>query len=122
MKKGRPKKQKVNNQPIAQEQLIERIKIDYLNSSGQITLADLCKKYCLSNLKLRKILITAGVYDTPQYRAIKALKDKGLSDEEIILGLTSIVNLQQGKIKFSKGIDKTEKIEYNINEVVIPSM
>lgn len=84
MKKGRPKKQKVNNQPIAQEQLIERIKIDYLNSSGQITLADLCKKYCLSNLKLRKILITAGVYDTPQYRAIKALKDKGLSDEEIM--------------------------------------
>lgn len=84
LKKGRPKKQKVNNQPIAQEQLIERIKIDYLNSSGQITLADLCKKYCLSNLKLRKILITAGVYDTPQYRAIKALKDKGLSDEEIM--------------------------------------
>lgn len=91
MKRGRPRKQEVNNQPFAQEQLIEKIKEDYLfpsadtaDKTGHAKLSYLCDKYNLSNLKLRKLLVTAGVYDSPQYRAVRELQDKELSDEEIM--------------------------------------
>lgn len=110
MKKGRPKKQETNKQSLAQEQLIEKIKKDYLfpstdtaDQSGHAKLSYLCDKYNLSNLKLRKLLITAGVYDTPQYRAIKELKDKGLSDAEIMERLGISRSTYNSYIPYKRG-------------------
>lgn len=40
-------------------------------------------EFSISPMKVRKILITGGYYDTETYRGIKGMKDAGLTVEEI---------------------------------------
>lgn len=107
------------------DELLERIKNDYLNPSvlpdgtrqadcnGHTRLAELQMKYKLSSLKIQKLLVTAGVYQpvkvTSSYYAIKRLYDDGRSVDEIMkeLGLSkAVVNASIPYERGAKDLDK----------------
>lgn len=47
------------------------------------TINEVAKEFDITPLKVRKILITGGYYDTEMYRKIKKMKDAGLTAKEI---------------------------------------
>lgn len=115
---------------MAFDELLERIRDDYLNPvvlpdgtkqcdcNGHTRLADLQAKYDLSSLKIQKLLVTAGVYQpvkvTSSYYAIKQLYGEGRSMEEIVqeLGLSkAVVN---ASIPYERGAKELDKLGVKI--------
>ena len=86
------------------DELLEEIAFSYLNppkysdgsmdadKNGHTRLIDLQKKYNLSSLKIRKLLVTAGVYQpvkkNSNYYAVKKRWEAGQSVEEIMQALS----------------------------------
>ncbi len=46
---------------------------------------EIAEEFNISPMKVRKILITGGYYDTELYRKIKKLRDKGMTIDEIAM-------------------------------------
>ncbi len=47
------------------------------------TINETAEEFCVTPMKVRKILITGGCYDTEIYREIKKMRERGLTVEEI---------------------------------------
>lgn len=50
---------------------------------GDPTINETAKEFGISPMKVRKLLITGGSYDTEMYREVKQLREQGLSVEQI---------------------------------------
>ena len=50
---------------------------------GDPTISETAQAFCVSPMKVRKLLITGGFYDTQKYREVKRLHNAGLSVEEM---------------------------------------
>ena len=51
--------------------------------AGDPTISETAEAFCISPMKVRKLLITGGLYDTEIYREVQRLHKAGLSVEEI---------------------------------------
>ena len=50
---------------------------------GDPTINETAEEFDITSMKVRKLLITGGCYDTEMYREVKRLKEKGMSVEQI---------------------------------------
>lgn len=109
---ARPRKEPERDISVIMKSIMTPLVSSYLNSSGErdanghAKVGDLCSEYNLSNLKVRKLLVTAGVYQSPSLTfvngksidaAVEVMKlyREGKSPEKIVseLGLSrSTVN------------------------------
>ncbi len=68
---ARPRKEPERDIVEIMESIITPLSLSYLNPEGEkdinghARVSDLCSRYNLSNLKVRKLLVTAGVYQSP---------------------------------------------------------
>lgn len=51
--------------------------------NGDPTINETAEEFGFTSMKVRKLLITGGNYDTAMYRAVKQLREQGLSVEQI---------------------------------------
>lgn len=86
----RPKKKPDYDSEKMMEQLIEEIADAYLHSQGhlqdedgRVPLNALAEEFSLSALKVRKLLVTAGIYDSPSCRRVQDLYAAGKNVKEI---------------------------------------
>ena len=86
----RPKKKPDYDSEKMMEQLIEEIADAYLHSQGhlqdedgRVPLSALAEEFSLSALKVRKLLVTAGIYDSPSCRRVQDLYATGKNVKEI---------------------------------------
>ena len=93
----RPKKKKNNMEKLSQ-QVLEAVTDAYLNptedtadENGKMSLNVLAGEFSMSRIKLRKLLITSGVYETPISRKVNELYNSGKTVKEIqtITGLSA---------------------------------
>lgn len=93
----RPKKKKNNMEELSQ-QVLEAVTDAYLNPTkdtadekGKMSLNVLADEFSMSRIKLRKLLITSGVYETPISRKVNELYNSGKTIKEIqtITGLSA---------------------------------
>ena len=93
----RPKKKKNNMEELSQ-QVLEAVTGAYLNptedtadENGKMSLNVLANEFAMSRIKLRKLLITSGVYETPISRKVNELYNSGKTIKEIqtITGLSA---------------------------------
>lgn len=98
------------------EQLLQSVSDAYLNppegsadSDGHMKLNDLAEEFSMTWMKIRKLLITAGVYENPVSNQINRLKAQGKTVKEIqeITGLSSATIC---------GYLPYEKIMYNLEQ------
>ena len=50
---------------------------------GDPTINETAEEFDITSMKVRKLLITGGCYDTEMYREVNRLKEKGMSVEQI---------------------------------------
>ncbi len=95
---ARPKKKPDFNSEEVSQQIIEAITDAYLNPSegtadeeGKMHISLLADEFSMSRIKLRKILITSGAYETPVSRQVNELYNSGKTVKEIqsIMGLSA---------------------------------
>ena len=86
----RPKKKKNNMEKLSQ-QVLEAVTDAYLNptedtvdENGKMSLNVLAGEFSMSRIKLRKLLITSGVYETPISRKVNELYNSGKTVKEIL--------------------------------------
>lgn len=93
----RPKKKKNNMEKLSQ-QVLEAVTDAYLNptedtadENGKMSLNVLAGEFSMSRIKLRKLLITSGAYETPISRKVNELYNSGKTIKEIqtITGLSA---------------------------------
>lgn len=93
----RPKKKKNNMEELSQ-QVLEAVTDAYLNptedtadENGKMSLNVLADEFSMSRIKLRKLLITAGVYETQISLKVNELYNSGKTIKEIqtITGLSA---------------------------------
>lgn len=93
----RPKKKKNNMEELSQ-QVLEAVTDAYLNptedtadENGKMSLNVLAGEFSMSRIKLRKLLITSGVYETPISRKVNEFYNSGKTVKEIqtITGLSA---------------------------------
>ena len=83
---GRPKKRPEYNKDNVMTALLEAVSDCYGSSGGDgASLRKVADEFGITHLKARKLLITAGAYNTELSEAINALKAEGLSVQEIML-------------------------------------
>lgn len=51
------------------------------------TISETAEEFSVTPMKVRKLLITGGCYDTELYRKIKQLRDKGLTVDQIAVAI-----------------------------------
>jgi len=94
---ARPRKRPDYNPDKLTKKLIDMMSEDYLNpvegnidSEGHRLLKELAEDYDMTPIKVRKLLVTAGIYETDTSIMINELYDKGKSVNEIhkITGLS----------------------------------
>lgn len=85
----RPKKKKNNMEELSQ-QVLEAVTDAYLNptedtadENGKMSLNVLADEFSMSRIKLRKLLITAGVYETQISLKVNELYNSGKTIKEI---------------------------------------
>ncbi len=95
---ARPKKKPEYNAEEISQQIIEAITDAYLNPTegtadedGKMYVSLLADEFGMSRIKLRKILITSGAYETPTSRQVNELYKNGKTVKEIqtITGLSA---------------------------------
>ena len=93
----RPKKKKNNIEELS-HQVLEAVTDAYLNptedtadENGKMSLNVLADEFSMSRIKLRKLLITSGAYETPISRKVNELYNSGKTVKEIqtIMGLSA---------------------------------
>lgn len=68
---ARPRKEPERDIAVIMKSIMTPLVSSYLNprgekdANGHAKISDLCSEYNLSNLKVRKLLVTAGVYQSP---------------------------------------------------------
>lgn len=111
----RPRKKPDYDAGKLMEQLIQEIVDAYLypqellsDESGRTPLNVLAEEFSLSSLKVRKLLVTAGVYDTPICRRVQELYAVGKTVKEIqhLTGLSAAS--VSGYLPYRKTVYKLE--------------
>ena len=94
----RPKKKKNNMEKLSQ-QVLEAVTDAYLNptedtadENGKMSLNVLAGEFSMSRIKLRKLLITSGAYETPISRKVNELYNSGKTVKEIAVERHSSVH------------------------------
>ncbi len=113
---ARPKKKPDFNSEEVSQQIIEAITDAYLNPSegtadedGKMYINLLAEEFSMSRIKVRKLLITSGAYETPISRQINELHKGGKSVMEIqtVTGLSAASI--SGYLPYQKTIYKLEE-------------
>ena len=111
----RPKKKKNNMEELSQ-QVLEAVTDAYLNptedtadENGKMSLNVLADEFSMSRIKLRKLLITAGVYETQISLKVNELYNSGKTIKEI----QTITGLSAASIS---GYLPYQKTIYNLEE------
>lgn len=95
---ARPKKNPEYDSAEIAKQIVEAVTDAYLNPTedsadeqGHTYLNLLAEEFSMTPIKVRKLLITSGAYETPTSRAVNKLYQKGKTVKEIqkIMGLSS---------------------------------
>lgn len=113
---ARPRKKPEYNSAEIAKQIVEAVTDAYLNPTedaadeqGHTYLNLLAEEFSMTPIKIRKLLITSGAYETPTSTAINKLYQEGKTVKEIqqIMGLSSAsVN---GYLPYNKTIYKMEE-------------
>lgn len=113
---ARPKKKPEFNSEDVSQQIIEAITDAYLNPTedtadedGKMYINQLADEFGMSRIKLRKILITSGAYETPMSRQVNELYNSGKSVNEIQI----ITRLSAASVS---GYLPYQKTIYNLEE------
>ncbi len=113
---ARPKKKPDFNSEEVLQQIIEAITDAYLNPSegtadedGKMYINLLAEEFSMSRIKVRKLLITSGAYETPTSRQVSELYNNGKTVKEI----QSITGLSSASIS---GYLPYQKTIYNLEE------
>ena len=77
--------------------------------AGDPTINETTEEFGITPMKVRKLLITGGCYDTEMYREVMGLKEKGLSVEQIVEKL-------QKKLGTIRSYFPYERVIYNLEE------
>lgn len=83
---GRPKKYPGYDRDRIMKEMIDEVTDYYLAGAGlekEHSIRDVARKFGITSLKVRKILITAGVYETDVSHEVQDLYEQGSSIEEI---------------------------------------
>lgn len=111
----RPKKKKNNMEELSQ-QVLEAVTDAYLNpmddtadENGKMSLNVLADEFSMSRIKLRKLLITSGAYETPLSKQVNDLFRSGKAVKEI----QTITGLSAASIS---GYLPYQKTIYNLEE------
>ena len=113
---ARPKKKPEYNSEKVSQQVIEAITDAYLNPSqgtadedGKMYINLLAEEFSMSRIKVRKLLITSGAYETPISRQVGELYKRGKTIKEIqtITGLSAASI--SGYLPYQKTIYKLEE-------------
>ncbi len=113
---ARPRKQPNYNSDKLSQELIAAVSERYMNplpgeadSSGRMPLKDLAEEFCMTPMKVRKLLIMSGAYETETSVMVNELHQAGKSITEIqkIMGLGR--SSVHGYLPYSK-------IIYNMDE------
>lgn len=113
---ARPKKKPEYNSAEVAKQIIEAVTDAYLNptedtatENGHMQLNLLAEEFSMTPIKIRKLLITSGAYETPTSVAVNKLYQEGKTVKDIqkIMGLSSAsVN---GYLPYFKTVYKMEE-------------
>ncbi len=113
---ARPKKKPEYNSEEVSRQIIEAITDAYLNPTegtadedGKMYINLLAEDFSMSRIKVRKLLITSGAYETPTSRQVNELYKSGKSIKEI----QTITGLSAASIS---GYLPYQKTIYNLEE------
>ncbi len=113
---ARPKKKPENNSEEVSQQIIEAITDAYLNPSegtadedGKMYINLLADEFSMSRIKVRKLLITSGAYETPISRQVNELHKGGKS----VMEIQTITGLSAASIS---GYLPYQKTIYNLEE------
>ena len=113
---ARPKKKPEYNYQEVSQQVIEAITDAYLNPSegtadedGKLSINLLAEDFSMSRIKVRKLLITSGAYETPISRQVGELYKSGKTVKEI----QTITGLSAASIS---GYLPYQKTIYNLEE------
>ena len=116
----RPKKKKNNMEKLSQR-VLEAVTDAYLNptedtadENGKMSLNVLANEFSMSRIKLRKLLITSGVYETPISRKVNELYNSGKTVKEI----QTITGLSAASVS---GYLPYQKTIYNLEESTLVS-
>lgn len=83
---GRPKKHPDYDRDRIVKEMIDEITDYYLANTGlekDHSIRDVAKKFGITSLKVRKMLITAGLYETDVSHKVQVLHEQGRTIEEI---------------------------------------
>ena len=118
---ARPKKKPEYNFEEVSQQVIEAITDAYLNPSegtadedGKMYINLLAEEFSMSRIKVRKLLITSGAYETPISRQVGELYKSGKTVKEI----QTITGLSAASIS---GYLPYQKTIYNLEESTKPN-
>ncbi len=113
---ARPKKKPEYNSEEISQQVIEAITDAYLNPSegtadedGKMYINLLAEEFSMSRIKVRKLLITSGAYETPISRQVNELHKAGKS----VMEIQTITGLSAASIS---GYLPYQKTIYNLEE------
>ena len=113
---GRPKKKPEYNKDIIQDDFMNMVVDAYLHpakgtedADGHMFLNLLAEEFGMTPIKIRKILVTAGVYETPISRQVNELYEAGKSVAEICKIMNLSVASVNGYLPYKKAIYKMEE-------------
>lgn len=113
---ARPRKKPEYNKDNLQNQLVSSVVDLYqhppkgmADASGHMHLSMLAEEFGMTSIKIRKILVTAGVYDSPVYQRVIELYEAGKSVSEICKLTELSVASVNGYLPYKKAIYKMEE-------------
>ena len=113
----RPKKKPYYNPDNLMQQLLTEVSeayltpiAEYADTNGHMQLNQLAEEFSMTTIKIRKLLITAGVYETATSKRVMELKEQGKSVKEImqITGLSAAS--VSGYLPYQKTIYKLSEV------------
>ena len=113
---ARPRKKPEYNKDNLQNEFMNMVVDAYLNpekgtedGEGHMFLNLLADEFGMTPIKIRKILVTAGVYETPISRQVNELYEEGKSVAEICKIMDLSVASVNGYLPYKKAIYKMEE-------------
>ncbi len=84
---------------------------------GDPTINETAEEFDITSMKVRKLLITGGCYDTEMYRGVKRLKEKGMSVEQIAEKLQKKPGTIRSYLPYERVIYNLEKRSVNADRL-----
>ena len=113
---GRPRKKPEYNKDILQDDFMNMVADAYLHPAkgtqdedGHMYLNLLAQEFGMTPIKIRKILVTAGVYETPTSLKVNELYESGKSVAEICKIMNLSVASVNGYLPYKKAIYKMKE-------------